>query len=333
MAANLKLSIGVLPLREFYFKMKKFQKLLVLLLFYPIGLSAQLGLMIEDQTKSGFKLVIDGYLQNEQAINKLNLQKLSPGEHELIFILENDEKIYRKIDLEEERNHQYVLIENFKGDKKLRYRGAYPNLKQSAMVLDFSNKISFVDPRESIIPIDTLPRYVANSKGLEKPGKDKIQTISEPKNLALTDQIPKLEDKKAVVVNNQQSIKDKPVVDGNVLASIDSTNKSSNNDLSKGAPVAPVLQAEQAFSALKNSIQLNNFEFDKIRMIEEYLGAEKITEVQLIDLLASLKYDQSRLQVIETALKSQTTLSSAKEKILGSLDYELSRQKAESFFK
>jgi hypothetical protein len=59
---------------------------------------------------------------------------------------------------------------------------------------------------------------------------------------------------------------------------------------------------------------------------------EKISSTQLETLLKELKYDQSRLQVLEIALSKQGDLKEAKASILANLDYELSRQKAETYF-
>ena len=96
--------------------------------------------MLEDESKIGFKLVIDGYLQNEQPLNKLNLQKLSLGQHDLVFLMADGEKLRRKIDLDLSSHYQYVLHRNFMGERKLRFRGSHAKLSQSAMVLDFNTK-------------------------------------------------------------------------------------------------------------------------------------------------------------------------------------------------
>lgn len=270
--------------------------------------------MLEDETKTGFKLVVDGYLQNEQAVNKLNLQDLALGPHKLIFIMNDGEKLRRQIDLDQASHYQYVLHHNFQGETKLRFRGSYASLKQSAMVLDFNTNMEYQDLQEAVAVVDSLAKRPA----LEKPKAIKVKPE------------PTLPPDSAIVSSTEASSVNTKAAKPSIAAVNEPT-----KTLDSSAKVQTInIENRQAngFSALQKSIKLNSFEFDKIQMIEEFLQAENINPSQLETLLKELKYDQSRLQILKAATTKQADLKKDKELFLATLDYELSRQKAETFF-
>ncbi len=284
----------------------------------PICLSAQISLMLEDETKTGFKLVIDGYLQNEQSLKKVNLQKLEAGKHELIFLMNDGQDLHRKINLQEPANYQYVLHQNYKGERKLRFRGSYSKLSQNALVLDFNRKTVYQDITKTIAVIDSLPHFKTKPDPAVVLKQAEVSPIKDSSQNTVTS---------LVIADPNSEFKEKE----NPLSTL-----ALGDTITQKMPVKEASterdQSESAFSALQNSIQLNNFEFDKIQMIEEFLAAEKIKPLQLETVLKALKYDQSRLQVLKTALSKQAELKSDKALFVATLDYELSRQKAETFF-
>ncbi len=265
--------------------------------------------MLKDETKTGFKLVIDGYLQNEQAVNKLNLQNLSVGKHDLIFLMDDGEKLRRKIELDRSSHYQYVLHRNFRGARKLRYRGSYSKLSQNAMVLDFNTKTEYQDLRESIAVVDSLSHYPKTSAANLLLDEAET-TLTENDTAAQTS-----------LVATEISTKPTETKDSVIVTEINTTE-----------PVEIEDRQATAYSALQKSIKLNDFEFDKIQMIEEFLQSEAISASQLVSLLQELKYDQSRLQILKIAASKQPDLKKDKELFLSTLDYELSKQKANSFF-
>tara|TARA_R110002050_G_scaffold270458_2_gene413528 strand:- start:2093 stop:2920 length:828 start_codon:yes stop_codon:yes gene_type:complete len=274
--------------------------------------------MLEDETKTGFKLVIDGYLQNEQSVKKVNLQKLEAGTHDLIFLMDDGADLHRKINLKESAYYQYVLHRNFKGERKLRFRGSYAKLSQNALVLDFNRNNEYEDHSKAIVAIDSLPHYTA----LPDP-----ETIHEKPEVLLAEDSNKTKPSALASAGTDSGLEQKPST-FDILTQQDST--SEKNPVKNPSTERDINTS--AFSALQNSIQLNSFEFDKIQMIEEFLAAEKISASQFETLLKELKYDQSRLQILKTALSKQSELKTDKALFLATLDYELSRQKAETFF-
>jgi hypothetical protein len=284
----------------------------------PICLSAQISLMLVDETKTGFKLVIDGYLQNEQSLKKVNLQKLEAGKHELIFLMDDGQDLRRKINLEQPANYQYVLHHNYKGERKLRFRGSYSKLSQNALVLDFNRKTEYQDVTKIIAVIDSLPHFKSKPDPAVVLKQTEVSPIKDSSKNAVTT---------FVITDPNSELKEKITPLGTFAQADSMVEKTPTKEASTERD-----QSASAFSALQNSIQLNSFEFDKIQMIEEFLGAEKIKPLQLETVLKELKYDQSRLQVLKTALSKQAELMGDKALFLATLDYELSRQKAETFF-
>jgi hypothetical protein len=306
-------------LNEFNFEMAQINKLLLLLTLIPFCLSAQIGLILEDETKTGFKLVIDGYLQNEQSLNKLNLLKLEAGTHDLILIMNDGEDLRRRIDLKQSDNYHFVVHQNFTGQRKLRFRGAYVKLSQNALTLDYNNTTEYQDQSKMVAVLDSLPHYKTRpeAEALKAPAETVVTLDSSI--IVSTNDIIKTSKDTGLMQVLPIDLSAKSVDSVSIAQTGESAIKNQPNTL------AP-------FNTLQKSIQLNSFEFDKIQMIEEFLMAEKISSTQLETLLKELKYDQSRLQVLEIALSKQGDLKEAKASILANLDYELSRQKAETYF-
>lgn len=294
--------------------MVQINKFLFLFFLMPAWLSAQLGIILEDETKTGFKLVIDGYLQNEQSLNKINLLKLPAGEHELLFLMNDGLDLRRIIDFKKADNYHFVILKNFAGERKLRYRGSYTEINQSALALDFNKTIDYQDQAKIIATVDSLPHYKT------RPEAEALKTSAEMKiildSAKIISAIPMPKAPKDSVM-----IKVRP---NTLLIEVDSN--------SLATAEQSITNITDPFGTLQSSIKLNSFEFDKIHMIEEFMVAEKMSASQLETLLKQLKYDQSRLQILEYALNKQADLKEAKESLLITLDYELSQQKAKTFF-
>ena len=294
--------------------MVQINKFLLLLFLMPAWLSAQLGIILEDETKTGFKLVIDGYLQNEQSLNKVNLLKLPAGEHELLFLMKDGLDLRRIIDFKKSDNYHFVILNNFAGERKLRYRGSYTKINQSALALDFNRTIEYQDQSKMIATVDSLPHYKTRPEAEALKTSAEIKKILDSTKIVSSTPLPKAPKDPLIVkvMPNTLTID----VDSNSLATAEQT----------------ITKTTDPFGTLQSSIKLNSFEFDKIHMIEEFIGAEKMSANQLETLLKQLKYDQSRLQILEYALNQQADLKEAKESLLITLDYELSQQKAKTFF-
>jgi hypothetical protein len=294
--------------------MVQINKFLFLFFLMPAWLSAQLGIILEDETKTGFKLVIDGYLQNEQSLNKINLLKLPAGEHELLFLMNDGLDLRRIIDFNKADNYHFVILKNFAGERKLRYRGSYTEINQSALALDFNKTIDYQDQAKIIATVDSLPHYKTRPEAEALKTSAEMKIILDSAKIISAIPLPKTPKDSVMIKVMPNTL---PIdLDGNSLATAEQS----------------ITNITDPFGTLQSSIKLNSFEFDKIHMIEEFMVAEKMSASQLETLLKQLKYDQSRLQILEYALNKQADLKEAKESLLITLEYELSQQKAKTFF-
>jgi hypothetical protein len=294
--------------------MVQINKFLFLFFLMPAWLSAQLGIILEDETKTGFKLVIDGYLQNEQSLNKINLLKLPAGEHELLFLMNDGLDLRRIIDFNKADNYHFVILKNFAGERKLRYRGSYTEINQSALALDFNKTIDYQDQAKIIATVDSLPHYKTRPEAEALKTSAEMKIILDSAKIISAIPLPKTPKDSVMIKVMPNTL---PIdLDSNSLATAEQS----------------ITNITDPFGTLQSSIKLNSFEFDKIHMIEEFMVAEKMSASQLETLLKQLKYDQSRLQILEYALNKQADLKEAKESLLITLEYELSQQKAKTFF-
>jgi len=143
--------------------------------------------MIEDETKTGFKLVVNDFLQNETALPKVNIQKIpSGGENRILVLLENGMMIKRKLPALDKGFHKYVIYRDYQGKYKMRYRGIHTNLSQSAIMVDYSEKVNFKIPELDVLAVaDTSSRFEEWNQDISQPAVEK-----EDQALAANDSIP-----------------------------------------------------------------------------------------------------------------------------------------------
>ena len=69
--------------------------------------------MIADETKTGFKLIAEGFIPNEVFLEKLNIKGLP--EEAGLFEMKDGRNFKRKLPALEKGKFQYVIYEDFKG--------------------------------------------------------------------------------------------------------------------------------------------------------------------------------------------------------------------------
>lgn len=295
--------------------------------------------MIEDETKSGFKLVMNGFVQNETALPKLNLQKFPEGENQVLILLENGFQIRRKIPKLEKGIHKYVIYKTFRGDFKIRYRGSSGSLSQSAIMIDYHDDLAHVDPSaRTIVQADTLSRF-----------KEWQEAQAEP--IAANDSLPKAD---AAAVADKAVVEDNAVVEAEIVEADQAVERVAIVDSLKGkddpqeklvsdeelenqatlAADAPEKPNEaQAYEGFEQQFKLSQFEFDKLKLAKDFVGKYPMSAEQSVRVLKGLKYDQSRLDFLQYLLSKQDNLGEAKAELLSCFDYELSIQQAKKLFK
>ncbi|WP_421752766.1 DUF4476 domain-containing protein [Croceimicrobium sp.] len=305
---------------------------------------AQTILMFEDQTKTGFKLVMNNYLQNETALPKLNLQKFPDAENEVYLILENGIHIKRKLPKLPKGNHKYVIYKDFKGKHQLRYRGISTELSQSALMFDYKEKLIFNKPALAAIKqADTLshfPDWKKNQLALAR--KDSLQKDSLRLALVEQKQAEALQRKKdslnkislATEIASAET-KDSAKV---VLATVQeeaakATEISTTIDSSALHTTEVETPKVGGFATFILSFESSDFEFDKLSMAKEFASNEKLKAEEAQQVLKGLKYDQSRLDFLHFLLTKQDDLKDSQALLIGCLDFDLSKEQAKSLFK
>ena len=299
------------------------QKCLLFFLFLGQFTLAQPILMIEDQTKTGFKLVVNGFIQNETALNKLNIQGIPVGEQEVALLLGDGRSYRRKLPELEKGFHRYVIYRDYKGNVRLRYRGLADELVQSALMIDYSEKNPWLDFNQNIaVEVDTNSQF-----------EDwKIEQ-------ALIDSIQQLET--AIVVQLPQKDSLQNAIDSAAIAHISSGEDSLyqlsiNETIDTRSPelisTTAVENKADAFEAFKAQWNATNFEFDKLQIAMNFLAMHQASESETLFMLKELKYDQSRLNLMQEAIAKAPQLKNSKEALLACLDYDLSKEQAKSYF-
>jgi len=134
------------------------------LLFFSLSSNAQVNLWIDSNWP--FKIGVDGYVQNTEAVAALFIQKLDTSEHTITIDLytEGDTvKLFRKLQLIEGGNHKYILTKNFKGKYQLRYRGQQNDIPTGIISLSLQKVLPW--PKE----ISPVTATVINSETTETP--------------------------------------------------------------------------------------------------------------------------------------------------------------------
>lgn len=289
--------------------------------------------MFEDQTESGFKLVMNNFIQNETALPKLNLQKFPSKENEVLIILSSGLRIQQKLPVFKKGVHKYVIYRDYSGSTKLRYRGVYDDLSQSALMFDYSEAKPWIESSDqNLAQNDTNSRYEEwkneNLEARENKVQDSVISIAAVKidTSAVLTNVEKLKPDGNTIgkpETKKDTLKSKPVV----LATPNADSAIASNPDSVKAPKAkPYLSFSAKFLS-------SNFEFDKVQMAKDYGKEKEISEEQMVEILSSLKYDQSRIDLLRTLLPIQNHLLKSEEKLIACLDYDLSKQEAKKLFK
>lgn len=313
--------------------MRKGLKLLLLFFLFAQVTDAQVILMIEDETKSGFKLVMNGFVQNETALPKLNLQKFPEGENQVLILLENGFQIRRKIPKLEKGIHKYVIYKTFRGDFKIRYRGSSGSLSQSAIMIDYHDDLAHVDPSaRTIVQADTLSRFEEWQEAQADPiaasaPLPKADSVPVSHKVVLETEIvvpAQVEERTATVdsLKGKENPQDKLVSDEELESQV---------TLAADAPEKP--NEAQAYESFEQQFKLSQFEFDKLKLAKDFVSKYPMSAEQSVRVLKGLKYDQSRLDFLQYLLSKQDNLGEAKAELLSCFDYELSIQQAKKLFK
>ncbi len=274
------------------------------------NIQAQAVLMIEDQSKTGFKLVVDDYLQNEVFLEKLNFKGFSQDGALLFFEMQDGRHFSRALPKLPAGNHQYIIYEDFKGKLRLRYRGEFDKLSQSALMFSFKKEHKY-----------QFPVIIAAQPDEELKTKQSAKTDSIKSEEAIASAETPINKETMAAAKEDMPSKDS-LTSQNTLAQ-------NTDSISIAEPKQKTEKKEEVFNfaTALAKIKASNFEFDKLQMAKGLIGQESLDSEQIVLLLNSFKYDQSRLDLLKTYLEKHPK-KKLDEAILNAFDYELSKQAA-----
>lgn len=325
--------------------MAKGLKLFIFLLGLAQITQAQVVLMIEDQTKSGFKLVMNGFIQNETALPKLNLQKFPAGENQIILLLEDGKQLQRMLPALEKGIHQYVIYQDFKGKVHIRYRGISAELSQSAIMIDYHKDQPYTQIRKpALAQADTLSRFPEFQAALEEKPKPQESLVNDEKPIAAVDSASLPTKPKETVAEPEiaqgelKPEEDEPSKPANVTEVIVATNPKQSTpsestavetEITEPAKPEPEIDHYQSFT---QAFSISEFEFDKLKLAKDYISEHSLDATQVVTILKGLKYDQSRLDFLQFLITKEAELKNSEADFIACFDYDLSKEQAKKLF-
>lgn len=319
--------------------------LLFALLFSSL-LSAQATLLIEDETFKGVKLVVDGYLQNARPTNKLAISGFPTKKVEIQILLGNDEEISRSINLPDNGVHRYIIMRNFAGTLQLRYRGKEASVPPAFTKENYNKLLAYT----SAPPPPAAP----TPKIIEVPDEEEIKedivletTSTSPK----PDSSPKPDAAKTkpddrLSIHQEKAVPAKPEVnrakaqkprisiakDTAALVKMNETFTIEEPEAKAEEPKATEdksadIKNEGGFKTYFALLKAEDFEFDKLRVAQEKLAKSALTPEQVVQILREFRYDQTRFQFLEEAVKHNPALRHSSDLVKPEFEYILSRGK------
>lgn len=274
------------------------------------GLTAQVELYLESRLPGEFELVVDAYHQGKSQSGKIRLQALDLDTHQLILQGEQEAYYYHQRMLQPPKagSYYYLLERNFQGQVVLRYRGANPPQPASFPKRSFKTDqlaalpAAQAKPRPSAASIAVLEEPEVTAKALDAQSSVWEEVPPPPQNTDST-----------LVLNLKQS--------GDSARAVPAGSK----------PLAADTATEEkrirtTFSGQLAEVKALAFEFEKLQWMQAHLNPNKLSITQWRSLLKALKYDQSRLQLLQWAFAQAPSLKAQKEAFYPSLEYDISRQ-------
>ena len=249
---------------------------LLLTALWCFPLFAQVDLLIEDQRDEGFFLGIDGYLQNEEKLKAIYLTNLDTVSYQ-VSIRSGETEFTKPVQLREPGLHKYVLLTDYNNELKLRYRGLINQSPSITALKGPKKEISW--PEISATVAIAANDEVSADSSADTP-RDEGPAVSDP---------PKDGSSTTMVM----------VLDHPEVPPTDSTIKKELNTDTAGLNEVPGCAAFTSFLA---GMDAQGYEFDRLSMCQEYLSAHRVKSQQIGEMFSRLKYDQTRMQLIRSAL-------------------------------
>lgn len=275
---------------------------------------AQVNIIIEDESKTGFILGVNGYVQNTEPVHSLAIKGLDTVPTQLLIELQPKIYFTKIIDLHEKGIYKYVITTNSRDELQLRYRGTSPKIPEGILALNVQH---------SVVMEQTEPIITASVKSDDiKIAPTAIPPTNTPPIIATKEIV---QTKKLDSIPPAQPKTAAPEIATTVNTAIVSV-KSDN--VPKDTVIAPV----NPFDAFIADLSKTEFEFEKLQKSEDFAKNHNFTLAELKQVLNILTYDNSRLQLVRSVKGSFKDVSQMKD-LAEQLDYEISKQQLSEILK
>lgn len=296
---------------------------ILLCLFLSQSIKAQVVLMIADETKTGFKLIVEDYLQNEVFLEKMNIKEIPNEESQIHFEMQDGRFFSRKLPELPKGFYKYVIYEDFEGKLKFRYRGDDSKLSQSALLFKYEkkNKYSFPEPAKVLV-VNTEEKTPQKKPSKEAQDSSKASEAIAVISAEEIQEIPKVNPLEHASAPKEESAPEIVETNDN-----EKSTTLENPKPEKAASTEPSKAFD--FEASLKSIEELSFEFDKLQMTQKLVSDNSLDSKQVLALLKCFKYDQSRLDLMRFYLEKHPN-SKLDASLLNAFDFELSKQAAQN---
>ncbi len=266
----------------------------------------QVSIYIEDQTGSGFKLGINGYIQNTDPTKQLIIQKLDTFPFDVRVELAPNAFFNKKMHFHERGHYHYIVTTNSRDELQLRYRGKMEQLPEAVITMDLQHVLpqrplaSTAAVSKKPIP-EATPHPIAQEVPPENTLAEIDETTVEEQPVPPTPSSPNKPVQKAIA--GEQQIQSSP-----------------SAETPKPTP-SPV----QTYEAFLTELRSTEFEFEKLNKSRDFARIHHYTLEELKQVLKVMKYDNTRLELIR-ALKAEIKEMGKTPALRESLEYEVSKQ-------
>ena len=279
--------------------MKLIRLIPVLLCFSSL---AQVNIIIEDKTETGFVLGVNGFEQNTEPVKSLMIKGLDTVPNQLLVELDSNIWFTKIIHLRSKGNYNYIITTNSRDELQLRYRGTTSAPPPGIVSIEVQRLVAMKQKQ----PVITASVKSDDTVTIKKIDTVKVAAVVSTKEVMETKKLDP-EPKPTIVVAKPKIIQDST-----------STNPKMDSIINEPNP----------FDLLMADLEETEFEFEKLQKSEAFAKDHTFTLEELKRVFNILTYDASRLQLLRSIKANKTDISIFKS-LATELDYEISKQQFE----
>lgn len=284
-------------------KQQKFMRLIKLLpLLLCFSSFAQVNIIIEDKTETGFKLGVNGFEQNTEPVKSLMINGLDTVPNQLLVELSSNVWFTKIIHLRSKGNYQYIITTNSRDELQLRYRGTTSTPPAGITTLEVQRLMAMKQKQ----PVITASVTSDDTIVVKKVDTIKVAAVVPTKEIV---EVKKIQPEPAppIVVAKPTPIKD-------------TTSTTIQKDT--------IINELNPFDLLMADLEETEFEFEKLQKSEAFAKDHTFTLEELKRVFNVLTYDASRLQLLRSIKANKADITIFKS-LATELDYEISKQQFE----